>query len=52
MSKDGDYDDGDLSEEDKEKIEIEAEEWETMNDPYSDDEKDQMGSEEFFRPDA
>lgn len=52
MGKNEEYDDSAFIEEDKEKEEAEAEEWETMNDPYSDDEKEQMGSDELFKDDA
>lgn len=33
----------------RERVRDEAEEWEVNNDPYSSEEKDQMGSSEFFR---
>lgn len=36
----------------RERAENDAEDWETQNDPFSTDEKEQMGSEEFFHNDA
>lgn len=49
----GDEDDDDVIDEDaeRERLEDELENWYMDNDPYSDDEKEQMGSSEFFFPD-
>nr|CUV28857.1 protein of unknown function [Ralstonia solanacearum] len=46
-SRNPEYDDNDPDE--REREENAAEDWEVNNDPYSDDEKDQMGSSEFFK---